>query len=173
MSPSPTLVAPHGPRPWLYFFAGCAVLPLACVAVIGCLALAGIANAAAWSRGASAPPVEAQTVGDPDTLRAEWEALPSGQAAAGEQVFAGAGSCQACHSLEPGKQIVGPSLAGIAERAAAAAPGFSAELYLYESIVAPDAHVVPGFHAGVMPGNFRQRLDDQQLADLVAFLLTR
>jgi nitrite reductase (NO-forming) len=36
-----------------------------------------------------------------------------GDAVAGRQVFK---KCQACHSLEPGKTILGPSLAGIVGR---------------------------------------------------------
>ena len=33
--------------------------------------------------------------------------------------------------------------------------------------------VVEGFSAGMMPGNFKEQLSGQQLADLVAFLMTR
>ena len=45
-----------------------------------------------------------------------------GDAVAGRQVFK---KCQACHSLEPQKTILGPSLAGIVGRKSAEAPGFS------------------------------------------------
>jgi hypothetical protein len=51
--------------------------------------------------------------------------------------------------------------------------GYSAEMYLYESIVYPDAFVVPGFHSGIMPPVHGQRLDDQAIADLVAFLASQ
>ncbi|NPA06564.1 MAG: hydrogenase iron-sulfur subunit [Chloroflexi bacterium] len=80
--------------------------------------------------------------------------------------------CRLCHSLEPGVQLVGPSLAGIGTRAATRVPGMTAEEYLYQSIVDPDAYVVPGYPAGLMPPDARERLTEEQIQDLVAFLLT-
>ncbi len=80
--------------------------------------------------------------------------------------------CNTCHSLEPDKVIVGPSLAHVATRAATAVPGMSAEAYLRDSIVNPDAHVVTGFAAGVMYQYYGRDLSEQQVNDLVAFLLT-
>jgi len=46
----------------------------------------------------------------------------SASADAGKDVF---GKCKACHSMEPGKNGVGPSLAGIVGRKVASTPGFS------------------------------------------------
>ncbi len=80
--------------------------------------------------------------------------------------------CRLCHSLEPGVTLVGPSLAGIADRAAYRIPGMKAVEYLYQSIVDPDAYVVPGYPAGVMPPNYREFLSEEEIQDLVAFLLT-
>ena len=80
--------------------------------------------------------------------------------------------CRLCHSLEPGVRLVGPSLYGIGTTAAQRVPGLSAEEYLYQSIVEPDAYVVPGFQAGMMPPDARERLTEEQIQDLVAFLLT-
>jgi nitrite reductase (NO-forming) len=45
-----------------------------------------------------------------------------GDAVAGRLVFR---KCQACHSMEPGKTILGPSLAGILGRKAGSDPGYS------------------------------------------------
>jgi cytochrome c oxidase subunit 2 len=42
--------------------------------------------------------------------------------------------------------------------------------YIRESILNPDAQVAEGFQPGLMPKDYDQRLSDQQLADLVAFL---
>ena len=67
----------------------------------------------------AAPAVEATTA--PDTAPAALEAAPapveaatladlSGDAAAGKTVFI---QCQACHSLKPGENRVGPSLHGV------------------------------------------------------------
>ncbi len=80
--------------------------------------------------------------------------------------------CGTCHSLEPDKVIVGPSLAHIATRAATAVPGMSAEAFLRDSIVNPNAHVAAGFTAGVMYQYYGRDLSEQQINDLVAFLLT-
>lgn len=80
--------------------------------------------------------------------------------------------CSTCHSLEPGTIIVGPSLAGVGSRAAERVPGMSAEEYIRQSILEPDAYVVEGFNAGVMPKNFGDILTEEQLDNLVAFLLS-
>jgi len=42
--------------------------------------------------------------------------------------------------------------------------------FIRESIVDPDAEIASGFTAGIMPDVYEDQLDDQQLADLVAFL---
>jgi nitric oxide reductase subunit C len=106
--------------------------------------------------------------------------LPAGVADNGQKVFAAQG-CTACHSLKPDEKLVGPSLAGVAARAgdrikAADYKGkaTTGELYLRESIVQPGAYVVPGFPDGVMPQDYgKAKLSPQDLADLIAFLLTQ
>ena len=80
--------------------------------------------------------------------------------------------CVTCHSLEPGKTLVGPSHAGIATRAASAVPGMSAEEYLKQSIITPDAHLSEGFTSGVMYQNYGKDLTEQEINDIVAYLLT-
>jgi cytochrome c len=49
------------------------------------------------------------------------QSLPKGDAAKGEKLFA---QCKICHSLDAGKNGLGPSLKGITGRKAAAVPGF-------------------------------------------------
>ena len=66
----------------------------------------------------AAPP--AQTVGQ--TTPKVATAAVSGDVAAGKLVFR---KCQACHSLEQGKNGLGPSLAGIVGKKAGAAPSFN------------------------------------------------
>jgi cytochrome c2 len=80
--------------------------------------------------------------------------------------------CQICHSLRPDVQLVGPSLAGVATRAETRVPGLPAEAYLMQSLVDPDAYVVDGFQPGQMRPDLAQTLTQQELDDLVAFLLT-
>ncbi len=105
------------------------------------------------------------------------DARLSADPATGERLFNGAtlgasAGCQICHSLQPGVQLVGPSLAGVATRAETRVPGLPAEQYLMQSLVDPDAHVVEGFQPGQMRPDLAQALTQQQLDDLVAFLLT-
>lgn len=68
---------------------------------------------------ATAPAPPAQTVGQ---VAPNAAALVSGDVAAGKLVFR---KCQACHSLEPGKNGLGPSLAGIVGKKASTAPNFN------------------------------------------------
>jgi len=51
-------------------------------------------------------------------------------------------------------------------------PGLSAEGYLRESIINPDAHVLEGFFPGIMYQEFGEDLSEQEINDLVAFMLT-
>lgn len=98
-------------------------------------------------------------------------------AKAGEELFAqtviGAqAGCITCHSLDAGVVIVGPSMAGIADRAGSTVAGQSAEDYLRESILDPDAYLVEGFPAGTMPQVWDDELTSEQVDQLVAYLLT-
>ncbi len=75
-------------------------------------------------------------------------------------------SCHACHSLQAGRTIVGPSLAGV---------GNKGEEYLWRVITQEDVPPTPGFADGVMPvrvyAKWREE-HEEQVADLVSFLLT-
>lgn len=102
-----------------------------------------------------------------------------GDAARGERLYkqtsigaASAPGCITCHALEPDILLVGPSHAGVGTGAATAVAGTSAEQFLTESITDPDAVVTEGFSKGVMYQNYGRDLSDQEIADLVAFLLT-
>ena len=100
-----------------------------------------------------------------------------GDPAAGEDLFyensLGTNvSCRICHSLNPGVRLVGPSLAGVATRAASRVPGMSAQAYLRESILEPDRYVVDGYPKGQMVSDLGEVLSPEQVDDLVAYLLT-
>src|SRR6185437_1991299 len=77
----------------------------------------------------------------------------SGDAAAGHQVFR---KCQACHSIEPGKNGLGPSLAGIVGEKAAAVPGYSFSPAMKASNLTWDAATLDAYLTDpqkVVPGN--------------------
>ncbi|MCO5183301.1 MAG: cytochrome c [Anaerolineae bacterium] len=108
----------------------------------------------------------------------EEVAATGGDAAAGEELYktavlpSGTLGCSSCHSLEPDTIIVGPSHAGLANRAGEYEAGVSAEQYLRTSIMDPNDHLVEGFSEGVMPQTYAEELTPEQIDNLVAYLLT-
>ncbi|MFQ5421891.1 MAG: hypothetical protein ACE5EY_16195, partial [Anaerolineae bacterium] len=56
--------------------------------------------------------------------------------------------CVTCHSLKPGEQLVGPSMAEIATIAESQPTGLSAAAFLRQGILEPDAYLEPGFNPG-------------------------
>lgn len=88
----------------------------------------------------------------------------TGDATRGQELFV-TETCSGCHSTGT-NPIVGPGLGGISGRAAA----LGGDAYLDESIRDRNAVIAPGFSAGVMT-DF-SHLDDQKIADLVAYLNT-
>lgn len=80
--------------------------------------------------------------------------------------------CITCHSLELNKTLVGPSLARIGTKARTKQNGLSASDFIIESIINPDAVIANGFEAGIMYQDYRNDLTEQQIADLVAYLLS-
>ncbi len=107
----------------------------------------------------------------------EGAAAGPGDAGAGKKIFEQTligtqAGCITCHSLEPGVTMVGPSLATIGTDAGSRVAGMSAEEYIRQSILEPDAYIVEGFSAGVMPIALADELTDQQVNDLVVYLLT-
>jgi nitric oxide reductase subunit C len=105
--------------------------------------------------------------------------------ARGQALFNAANpGCFACHSVSPGVNLAGPSLAGVASRAeqrikdgtykGEAKDGAS---YIRESIVNPHAFLVPGptySAAGrsFMPDHYQKTLKPEQIDQLTAYLTT-
>lgn len=91
---------------------------------------------------------------------------------AGRQLF-NANGCNACHALADAGAagVLGPKLDGYASLAGDRVPGQSAEDYTHEAIVKPNAHVVEGFPANLMPQDYGLRLSEQDLGKLVTYLL--
>ena len=110
---------------------------------------ASVGAAAAGGGGAAA--AEVKIPGDPK---------------AGEAVFAGKGTCIACHKAgKIGASPVGPDLSQIAK--------IQTPDYIMKKILDPKGSgTVAGFPPGVMPQTFGQTLTSKEYVDLVSFLLT-
>jgi hypothetical protein len=144
---------------------------------------------------ASPTPLATSTPGGPspaDQLAQRLAALPKGDAGHGQGLTVSSG-CTACHISQGGAPTLGPNWMpapennnqGIGTRAQhrSTEPGYSgvaksSDGYLLESIVTPDAYIVPGnanYAPGgksIMPHTFGQSLLPQDLADLIAYLDT-
>ena len=79
--------------------------------------------------------------------------------------------CAQCHATVPDTIVIGPSLSGIATRAATRVEGYSAEEYIERSILIPDFYLVEGF-ADTMPTNFGKELTSEELSALVSYVMT-
>ncbi|MBI5081727.1 MAG: cytochrome c [Chloroflexi bacterium] len=104
-----------------------------------------------------------------------------GDAARGKKLYGqstlgkkSAEGCVSCHHYDvpDGKDDKAPYTKGTAARSATRVPGLSAEDYIKESILKPDAYVVDKYKAGDMYQKWGEDLSAQELADLVAYLLT-
>lgn len=105
--------------------------------------------------------------------------------AVGEALFrASPPGCVACHSTLPGVTLAGPSLAHVVARAEEILEGGAytgaaqtAEEYIRESITDPSAFIldVERFASedrSLMPSNYEQTLEPEQIDALVAYLMT-
>jgi cytochrome c oxidase subunit II len=96
---------------------------------------------------------------------AETVDVAAGDAAAGKEIFTKTAqpACSSCHTYGPAGSTatVGPNLD-------TALKGKDAQ-FILESIVDPSAEVAAGFQ-DIMPKDYGTKLDQKQLADLVAFL---
>lgn len=101
----------------------------------------------------------------PEELILSADATPEEMVAAGEDLFLGAGGCQACHGLGTrAPDIIGVAGANCASRQS----GVACKQYLHESMVSPSAYVVDGFQP-IMP-DMSRTLSDAQIWSLVAYL---
>jgi mono/diheme cytochrome c family protein len=94
-----------------------------------------------------------------------------GDPAEGEKVF-NAHGCNGCHTVGGEGSTVGPDLSDVGRLAGTLKPGLRAEVFIREAIVQPDIFTRKGYRAGLMPRDYGQRLSQQELDDLVAYLLT-
>lgn len=103
--------------------------------------------------------------------------------ALGERVFRSATpACTACHSIAPGVNMAGPSLAGLVARtgpmlASGAYKGKATDVagYIRESVQTPSAHLVAGAMysangVSFMPDTYGKSLTPEQIDQLAAYL---
>ncbi len=89
----------------------------------------------------------------------------------GEKVAQNFG-CLACHSID-GATLVGPSWKGAFGGEVVLVDGTTLpgdEAYLLESIINPNAKIVEGFAAGIMPQNFATQMTEKQINDVIAYI---
>ena len=152
-----------------------------------CLALAIAALVVAGCSGGSVSGWPGAAVGtdlpqtDPDAPVGTdlSQPLPLGDAQAGRR-WSQAHDCEGCHANLPVGPLWQPDDAPVIGKRAAAAikqPDYdgqatTAEQYLLEAIVAPEAYVAPEWPAGVMPNGYHRLLSRQEAADMIAYLLS-
>ena len=130
---------------------------LAAVALLACLALSAAACGGAATAAAPTPTAAVPTPTRDPVL------------AAGQKVFVA--HCGACHSVEPGSTIVGPSLAHLAETGGTRVDGLDARAYVYNSIMRPSDYLVEGF-GDLMPQDLARKLTGEELDSVVAYVLS-
>ncbi|HEX2908543.1 MAG TPA: cytochrome c [Phototrophicaceae bacterium] len=96
----------------------------------------------------------------------------SGDAKRGKEIFHGTANCATCHRVDTEETFVGPSLKTIANRAGYKRLNMDAKTYLYNVIVNPDLNIIPLTKPGIMPRTFEKQLTQQDIADIIAYLLT-
>lgn len=106
-------------------------------------------------------------------LAISTHAMAEGDVAKGEKVFK---KCAACHTLEEGKNKVGPSLYGIVDRTAGTLEGYKFSKAMIESGIVWDDENMDGYlkkPRAFLKGTkmaFAGIKKDDQRADLIAFL---
>jgi cytochrome c oxidase subunit 2 len=117
-------------------------------------------------------PVVVMTDADFKAWAAEAQKIASASPEERGKKWAAEFGCAACHSAD-GTQIVGPTWKGLYDHDVPLANGQTVkadEAYLKESILNTNAKIVKGFAPGLMPQNFRERLSDDQINDLLAYI---
>lgn len=81
--------------------------------------------------------------------------------------------CLTCHQVVSGPVgfSIGPNLDGIGERAGTHVDGLMEEAYLRQSILEPGRYIVSGYR-DIMYPDYRAHLTEQNIQDLIAYLLT-
>jgi cytochrome c oxidase subunit 2 len=102
-------------------------------------------------------------------VRDRQQGTGGGGGSSAAATFASSG-CGSCHTFKPANANgkIGPDLDGLAADAQKA--GKPLEDYVKESIVDPEAYIVPGYQKGVMPTTYGNTLTPAQVDALVGYL---
>lgn len=107
--------------------------------------------------------------------------LPEGDPANGEALYSVPYACNSCHGdpTVEGSNAIGPWLGATADEGATRIEGTSAPQYIYESILHPNDFIAPicandnpCTEPSVMPANFGERMTQQDMADIIAYLMS-
>ena len=84
-------------------------------------------------------------------------------------------ACSGCHSADTENRLIGPGLYNVPLRAETRVDGEVAQRYLYNSILHPNDYIVegdPAYPTGLMPQNYAEIYADDQIYDIIAYLMT-
>jgi len=92
---------------------------------------------------------------------------PSAEAAAALFTKGGCGGCHVIPGVEGAAGVVGPSMCHVAEEMQA---GEDSPDDIFEAIVDPNAEIVEGYAANIMPATFGDLYTDDEVNTMVAFI---
>lgn len=84
-------------------------------------------------------------------------------------------ACAGCHNANSEARLIGPGLYNVPVRAATRVEGEVAQRYIYNSILHPNDYIVegdPAYQTGLMPQNYSDVFSDDQVYDIIAYLMT-
>ncbi len=121
----------------------------------------------------------AEPTPEPFAWPASVAELPQGDPEAGQQKYAVTFGCQTCHGdpQQSGSETIAPWLGDIETVASERRDGYTPADYIYESILNPDAVIAPECPLGPcsdpsgMPHDFPTRMNGQDMADVISYLL--
>jgi mono/diheme cytochrome c family protein len=132
------------------------------------------ACSAANSEPTAVPTVVPSTATPVPTVTPTPDNSPRGQ---GEVLFnssLGGIACSTCHYSSE-RRLIGPGLAGLAERFESYGLEGTVEEYIHSSIVDPRAfiaHGEPAFPENIMPVNYGELLSEEDIENLIAYILS-
>lgn len=118
-------------------------------------------------------PVKVLSQADFDAWVAQETGVSDDPVVRGEK-WARTSGCIACHSID-GTKIVGPSWKGLFGKTEKMTDGTVVtvdEAYIRESILQPNKLIVEGYPANVMPANYGDQLTPEQIADIIAYIMS-